>query len=146
MKRPLAATAAILGLAWLCATGVLLFYVASLAPIEALLIAFVAMDGAFGVALALLITTNTRRPWAERDPYADTTADLLREPVLLPDGRPYGRRAVDDRNVVERLSDILEEEAQKHPPGARTPAWAIEIATEHAVAEDLFLDREKDAS
>ncbi len=142
MKRPLAATAAILGLVWLCATAVLLFYIADLAPIQALLLAFVAMDGAFLVAVALLITTNTRRPWSERDPYAQTTADLLREPVLLPDGRPYGRRAVDDGNVVERLSAILEEEADRRKPG-ETPKWMIDVNRAHADAADMFPDPSK---
>lgn len=133
MRRNLAITAAVLGLVWLIATGVLLFYVAGLVGVPWLLGAFVAMDGAFGLLLAVYLVTNTRRPFAA-DPYAQTTDDLLRDAVMIGD-RPYGRRANDDRDVVARLSDILEEEAAKHPPSTRTPPWAIEIATEHARAE-----------
>jgi hypothetical protein len=132
VKRPLAIVAAVLGLVWLIATGVLLFYIADLAPIQALLGAFVAMDGAFLLLLAMYLVTNTRRSWDAPDPYAQTTDELLRSAVLLPDGRPYGRRDRDDRGVVERLSDILEEEAAKRPPSTRTPPWAIEIASEQA--------------
>lgn len=134
MRRSLAIVAAVLGLIWLAATGVLLFYVAGLVGVPWLLSAFVSMDGAFGLLLAVYLVTNTRRPFAV-DPYAQTTDDLLRSAVLLPDGRPYGRREKDDRHVVDRLSEILEEEAAKHPPSDRTPPWAIEIATEHARAE-----------
>jgi hypothetical protein len=134
MRRNLAITAAVLGMVWLIATGVLLFYVAGLVGVPWLLAAFVAMDGAFLLLLAVYLVTNTRRPFAV-DPYAQTTDDLLRSAVLLPDGRPYGRRDRDDRNVVDRLSEILEEEAARQPPSDRTPPWAIEIASEHARAE-----------
>ena len=134
MRRNLAIASAVLGAIWIAATGVLLFYIADLAPIQALLLAFVAMDAAFVLLLAICLVSNTRRPFAI-DPYAQTTDDLLRGAVLLPDGRPYGRREKDDRHVVDRLSEILEEEAAKHPPSDRTPPWAIEIATEHARAE-----------
>ena len=129
MRRSLAITAAVLGLIWIVATGVLLFYIADLVPIQALLLAFVAMDSAFGLLLAVYLVTNTRRPYAI-DPYAQTTDELLRDAVMVGD-RPYGRRANDDRDVVARLSDILEEEASKRPGPANTPAWAVEIHRQH---------------
>ncbi len=143
MKRSLAIVAAALGVAWLIATGVLLFFIAGLASLTLMLIAFVAMDGAFLLAVALLIETNTRRAWSSaRDPYGHTTDELLREAVLLPDG-PYGRRKSDDRNVVDRLSEVLEEEAQKRTPG-QTPAWVMDINRAHASASALFPDAPKE--
>jgi hypothetical protein len=144
MKRSLAIVAAVLGLAWLGATGVLLFFVAGLASLTWFLLAFVAMDAAFLLSVALLIETNTRRAWsAARDPYGHTTDELLRNPVMLPDDRPYGRRAHDDRNVVARLSDILEEEADRRKPG-ETPAWVVDVNRAHAAASDMFPDLPKE--
>jgi hypothetical protein len=138
MKRSLSIAAALMGLAWLIATGVLLFYVANLAPIQALLVALVTQDAAFGICLALFITTNTRRAWDAPDPYAEPTAVLLRGPLLREEDRRVTSGTIDDRNVVQRLSDMLEEEAAKRPPSERTPPWAIEIASEHARADDMF--------
>ncbi len=136
MKKGLVITIICLFAAWLASLAVLLLFLADLTTVPLLVAAIVVQIGVAAISGGILLVTNTRRPWSERDPYAATTADLLREPVLLPDGRPYGRRKVDDGNVVERLSAILEEEAAKHPPGARVPPWAIEIANEHAPQED----------
>jgi len=129
VKKSLAICAAVFSAMWIASTGVLLFYVANLIGVPFLLFAFVTMDTAFLALLALFLVTNTN-PNANRarDPYADTTADLLRDGVMLPDQRPYGRREKDDRNVVARLSDILEDEAARRPPSNHTPAWAINLA------------------
>jgi len=136
MRRNLAIAVIVLFAVWLASLAVLLFFLAQIVGVPALVGAIVAQIGVAAITAGLLIETNTRRPWSnERDPYAQTTDELLRNAVLLPDQRPYGRRANDDRNVVTRLSEILEEEAAKHPPSEHTPPWAIEIATEHARTE-----------
>lgn len=135
MRRSIAITSAILGLIWLAATGVLLFFVAQIVDLPWLLVAFVAQDGAFLLCLALFLISNTRRLYgvdpnvrneqrAEQrqpaaDPFASDTADLFRDAVLLPDGRPYGRRKDrDDPEVVKRLIGIPE------PQAAPMPDWA----------------------
>jgi hypothetical protein len=118
--------------------AVLLCFLAQLVGIPALVGAIVAQIGVAAVSAALLLVTNTRVPWTnERDPYAQTTDELLRTAVMLPDGKVYGRRVIDDRHVVERLSDILEDEAAKRPPPAAMPPWAIEIASEQTPREEL---------
>lgn len=133
MKRPLAIVCALLGLVWLIATAVLLFFVAGLVGVPFLLLAFVGMDGAFLLLLAILLVTNTRVAWPAPDPFGQATDDLLRPAVMIGD-RPYGRRAADDRNVVARLSDILEDEASRRKPG-ETPAWVVSMNQRHSAEE-----------
>jgi hypothetical protein len=128
VKRNLAITIGCLFAATLISVAILLAQVVTSWPI---VLAIVLLLAVFGVGGGILLVTNTRPSWPT-DPYAQTTDELLRGAVLLPDGRPYGRRDRDDRNVVDRLSDILEEEAAKRPPSERTPPWAIEVAREQA--------------
>lgn len=135
MKRNLTITITALGALWVVATGVLLFYVAELAPIQALLLAFVTMDIAFLAGLALLITTNTR-PWASNDPFAATADELLRPPLLRDEERRVRAGTIDDRGVVQRLSDILEQEAALHPMSDTTPPWRIDRRGDDTPQED----------
>lgn len=138
LKRTLAIVIAAMGLVWVVATGVFLFFAADLVPIPWLLVAFGAMDGAFGLALALLITTNTRVAW-QTDPYAQTTDDLLRTGVMIGD-RPYGRRAHDDSAVVKRLIDKLEQTDAARPPPPDTPQWAADLVKQSEAAGLLIPD------
>ena len=137
MKRTLTLLAIVGGVAWLAATAVLLFYIADLAPITALLVAFVVMDAAFGLLFASYLVTNTRRAWPI-DPYAIDTAELLRPPLLRHEERRQTPGTLDDRGVVARLSDILEAEAARHPPSDKTPPWRIDVA--HDRAGDTFAE------
>jgi hypothetical protein len=103
-----------------------------------LIAAFGLLTMALTGALAVLLATNTRRPWGidpnfgpyysarpkeEADPYASSTEELLRHAVQLPDGKGYGRRQSDDRTVVQRLA------APDRPLPLRLerPAWANEM-------------------
>jgi hypothetical protein len=138
MKNRLYLASACLGAIWLGSTGVLLFFVAGLASIPALLLASVALSGAFVLLLAICLVSNTRRPWAnERDPFGQTSEALLRTGVMVGD-RPYGRRGSDDAAVVKRLIGKFEAEVQRPPP-ASAPAWAAELL--HDQAEQTFIDR-----
>ena len=120
MKRNLASITAILGALWLIATGVLLFYIANLAPIQALLLAFVIMDGAFLLLLALLITTNTRVQ-RQIDPYALETDELLRPPLYAGEDRRAKLGTVDDRMLtLQRITDMVERAAALRPLSERT--------------------------
>lgn len=130
--------AALLGLVWLISTGVLLFFVAGLATIPYLLIAFVAMNGAFLISAAILIASNTRRP-AGIDPNAppvsvdpfSMSSDDLKNAVLLADNMPYGRRKHDDSAVVKRLIGKFEEDDAAPPPPKDTPQWALDLQEQH---------------
>jgi len=129
MRRSLAITVAVIGLIWLASLAVMLMYVADLTDVPALVGAIVVQIGVSATLAALLIQTNTRRPrGVDPDVNADdATIAAMGRGVMLDDGRPYGRRRNDDRNVVERLSSILEEEAAKRPGPAKTPDWAINL-------------------
>lgn len=48
-------------------------------------------------------------------------------PVILPDGRPFGRRKDDNMSVIDELSEVLEREAARRPPPSESPPWAIDI-------------------
>ena len=152
MKRhAIPLTSAALGAIWLAANGVMLFYAASLVPLAALLIAFGALSGAFGLALAILIASNTRRPAGidpnappvSVDPFAMSSEDL-KNAVLLADNMPYGRRKHDDSAVVKRLIGKFEDEDRQRPPPATTPAWALELQEQHEDAAKLFPDTPKE--
>lgn len=109
MTRSLTISTAILGGLWLVANGVVLFYAASLVPLAALLLAFGMLGGGYGVALALLIATNTH--------------DAPAVGVSLPSGRAYGRRQDDEVSVTEELSAVLERAAAGRVGPSRTPDW-----------------------
>lgn len=141
MKRSLTITVILLFAVWLASLAILLCFLADIVGIPALVAAIVAQIGVAAVSAALLLVTNTRRPWGA-DAYAATTDELLRPAVMVGD-RPYGRRAHDDRNVVDRLSDILEEEASLRKPG-ETPAWVLGINQRHDAAASAFGDAPKE--
>lgn len=143
-RHAIALTAAALGLVWLCAIGVILFYVAGLAGVPLLLAAIVAQIAVFLVASAVMLASNVRRPNGidpnappvrERaDPFAADTRDLLRPRVQLADGKPYGARMSDDVSVVNRLIDRLEADAAARPAPKESPAWALDLIAESEAA------------
>src|SRR4051812_35350579 len=119
--RPIYLTASVLGLLGLAGVIVMLVAMADV-PKQS----YYLLIGAFGLltvaltgALAVLLATNTRRPWGidpnlgpsfsvhqveEADPYGSSTEELLRHAVQLPDGNGYGRRQSDDTTVVRRIA------------------------------------------
>lgn len=147
MRRSLAITIGALGVIWLAAIAVQLFFVAGLAPIAALIGAIVAQIAVFLVASALLLVTNTRRPAGidpnaplrPRDPFGASTDDLLR-PAVMVGAQPYGRRHSDDANVVHRLIDRLEKDDAARPTPASAPQWALDLQQNHETATGLFPD------
>lgn len=135
--RPIELTTALLGTLWLAAIAIELCSIAGLVGIEWRISAIVVHVAVFVIAAALLLTTNTRRPAgvdpnAPRNGHAGDAPDALRPGVLLPDNRPYGRRAADDRAVVDRLSEVLEDAASRRPGPARTPEWALNLMPDDA--------------
>ena len=152
MSRSLNIAISVLFAIWLGAIAIQLFFVAGLASIPWLIGAIVAQVAVFLIVSAILITSNTRRPYgidpnrppAPRDPFAMTSEDL-RNAVMLADQLPYGRRKQDDTHVVERLSAILEEEADRRKPG-ETPARVIDVNRAHERASDMFPDPPKEES
>jgi len=140
-KHAIELSAILLGLLALAAAGVLLFYIAGLASTPWLLCAALALLGGYVALLALFLVTNTRRPHGidpnvapvltlHRDPFGQTSEEL-RQGVLLPDQRPYGRRASDDSAVVQRLIDRLERDDSARPAPPTTPAWALDLMQNH---------------
>lgn len=154
MKRSLAIVAGALGALWLISVGVLLFYIAGLAGVPLLLAAVVCQIAVFLVAAALLLVTNTRRPAGidpnapplPIDPYGDTTDGLMKHAIMLPDRKPYGRRAADDTAVVQRLIDRLEKDDAARPAPAQTPQWALDLQANepHAASADQFADGQEE--
>jgi len=133
VRRNLTIIAIVSGVVWLTATAVLLFYIADLAPIQALLTAFVAMDSAFGLLFGSYLVTNTRR--AFYDPYADTTeALLLRPPPHIGDERRVKVGTAKDRTLTERISDMVEQEAAARLLSSITPPWVASIRHDDADA------------
>lgn len=142
--RPIYLTASVLGLLGLAGVIVMLIAMADV-PRQSyylLITAFGLLTVALAGALAVLLTTNTRRPWGidpnigldysvlrkdEADPYATSTEELLRHAVQLPDGNGYGRRQSDDTTVVRRLASAVEHDDRPRPPKLERPAWATEI-------------------
>jgi hypothetical protein len=144
--RPIYLTASVLGLLGLAGVVVMLVAMADV-PKQSyylLIAAFGLLIVALGGALAMLLATNTRRPWGidpnlgphfpaqpreEVDPYGTSTEELLRHAVQLPDGNGYGRRQSDDKTVVRRLASIDQDERPLPPlpPQLGRPAWATEI-------------------
>jgi len=142
--RPIYLTASVLGLLGLAGVIVMLIAMADV-PRQSyylLITAFGLLIVALAGALAVLLTTNTRRPWGidpnlgprysmlrreEVDPYGTSTEELLRHAVQLPDGNGYGRRQSDDPTVVRRLVSAVEREDRPLPPKLERPAWATQI-------------------
>jgi hypothetical protein len=139
---PIYLTAGVLGLLGLAGVIVMLVAMADV-PKQS----YYLLIGAFGLltvaltgALAVLLATNTRRPWGidpnlgrafsvhqkeEADPYGSSTEELLRHAVQLPDGNGYGRRRSDDTTVVRRIASTIERDPL--PPTLPRPDWANEI-------------------
>jgi hypothetical protein len=142
--RPIYLTASVLGLLGLAGVIVMLIAMADV-PRQSyylLISAFGLLIVALAGALAVLLTTNTRRPWGidpnlgphysmlrveEVDPYRTSTEELLRHAVQLPDGNGYGRRQSDDPTVVRRLASAVEHDDRPLPPKLERPAWATEM-------------------
>lgn len=147
--RPIYITVGLLGLLGLIGGLIMLVAMADV-PKPAyylLILAFGMMLVALAGSLAVLLATNTRRPWGidpnigpqfstfeavEADPYGETTEDLLRHAIQLPDGKGYGRRRQDDTEVVRRLSTSATPEEHPLPPlpPPSRPAWASEMLAE----------------
>jgi hypothetical protein len=138
--RPIYLTASVLGLLGLAGVIVMLIAMADV-PRQSyylLISAFGLLTVALAGALAVLLATNTRRPWGidpnlgphysmdrkeEADPYGTSTEELLRHAIQLPDGNGYGRRQSDDTSVVRRLASA----DRPLPPNPARPAWATEM-------------------
>lgn len=141
--RPIYLVAAVLGLLGLIGIIMMLVAMADV-PRQS----YYLLIGAFGLlvvaltgALAVLLTTNTRRPWGidpnygppptpslsePIDPYGVTTEELMHA-VQLPDGKGYGRRQSDDRTVVKRLAAKSEADERPGLPAPSRPNWADEM-------------------
>jgi hypothetical protein len=142
--RPIYLTASVLGLLGLAGVIVMLIAMADV-PRQSyylLIAAFGLLIVALAGALAVLLATNTRRPWGidpnlgphssmlgreAVDPYGASTEELLRHAVQLPDGNGYGRRQSDDMTVVRRLASAVERDDRPLPPKLDRPAWAAEM-------------------
>ena len=142
--RPIYLTASVLGMLGLAGVIVMLVAMADV-PRQSyylLITAFGLLIVALAGALAVLLATNTRRPWGidpnlgphystfgmqEVDPYGASTEELLRHAVQLPDGNGYGRRQSDDPTVVRRLASAVARDDWPLPPKLERPAWATEM-------------------
>jgi len=142
--RPIYLMASVLGLLGLAGVIVMLIAMADV-PRQSyylLISAFGLLTVALMGALAMLLTTNTRRPWGidpnldphysiagkeEVDPYGTSTEELLRHAIQLPDGNGYGRRQSDDTTVVRRLASAVEHDDLPLPPKLERPTWAADI-------------------
>lgn len=141
--RPIYLVAAVLGLLGL--VGIIMMLVAMAdVPRQSyylLIAAFGLLVVALSGALAVLLATNTRRPWGidpnygpppapslsePIDPYGVTTEELMHA-VQLPDGKGYGRRQNDDRTVVKRLAAKSEHDEWPGLPAPSRPSWADEM-------------------
>ena len=142
--RPIYLTAGVLGLLGLAGVIMMLIAMADV-PRQSYYLLIAALGllvVAFAGALAMLLTTNTRRPWGvdpNYGPYSPIQAaegsalyrpvaeQAVRHAVQLPDGLGYGRRQSDDATVVRRLAATTERDDQPLPPTLEPPAWVSEI-------------------
>jgi hypothetical protein len=142
--RPIYIMAAVLGLLGLVGLIMMLVAMADV-PRQSyylLIAAFGLLIIALAGALAVLLATNTRRPWGidpnfglqtvsfnaeEVDSFSSATEELLRHAVQLPDGNGYGRRQSDDPTVVRRLVAATERTNHAVPPPPSRPSWAAEM-------------------
>ena len=144
MTRSLTICVVALFAVWLSSVAILLLFLASLAGVPALVGALVALIGVSGIGGGILLVTNTRPPAARpSDPFSQTTEEL-RPGVLLPDGRPYGRRERDDTAVVKRIIDKFKEEDAERAPPETTPKWALNLMGSEEAAAALFPDAPKE--
>lgn len=134
--RPIYIMASIWGLLGLAGIIVMLIAMADV-PRQSyylLIAAFGLLMVALAGALAMLLATNTRRPWGidpNFGPYSVKVANAngnsieegLRHAVQLPDGKGYGRRQSDDKTVVQRVAAP----GQPLPPVPTRPTWANEM-------------------
>ena len=140
--RPIYLAASVMGLLGLAGVILMLIAMAEVPRQSYYLLigAFALLMVALAGALAMLLATNTRRPWGidpnfgppfamhrEADDSRQRSAEeALRHAVQLPDGRGYGRRQSDDATVVRRLGASTEGDDPPQPPFDR-PAWASEM-------------------
>ncbi len=142
--RPIYVTAGVLGLLGLAGVIVMLIAMADV-PRQSYYLLIAALGllvVAFAGALAVLLTTNTRRPWGidpnfgpysaippleSSNSYRAVGEEAVRHAVQLPDGLGYGRRQSDDTTVVRRLAATPERDEQPQPPKLERPAWVSEI-------------------
>lgn len=142
--RPIYLTASVLGLLGLAGVIVMLIAMADV-PRQSyylFIMAFGLLIVALAGALAVLLATNTRRPWGidpnfgphapayhreADDAYQAARNATTRHAVQLPDGLGYGRRQSDDTTVVRRLASTTERDEQPLPPKFERPAWVSEI-------------------
>lgn len=162
--RPIYITVAFLGVLGLAGIIVMLVAMADV-PKQSyylLITAFGLLAIALTGALAVLLATNTRRPWGidpnvgpppvallDEPSRAGTEADdeNVRHAVQLPDGNGYGRRKRDDPEVVRRLVKKLEQEDEVMPLGRNRPEWATEMLPpeyRREVAEEQDKEPESD--
>ena len=142
--RPIYLTVAFLGVLGLAGIIVMLIAMADV-PRQSyylLITAFGLLIIALTGALAVLLATNTRRPWGIDPNLGAPSVALLDEPsnagaeaddeqmrhaVQLPDGNGYGRRRRDDPEVVRRMISKLEQEEDVIPLSRSRPEWATEM-------------------
>lgn len=142
--RPIYLAAGVLGLLGLTGVIVMLIAMADV-PRQSYYLLITALGllvVAFAGSLAVLLTTNTRRPWGidpNVGPYAaiqhmgastmfrPAGEEMVRHAVQLPDGLGYGRRQSDDTTVVRRLAATPERDERPQPPTLERPAWVSEI-------------------
>ncbi len=142
--QPIYLTAGVLGLLGLAGVVVMLIAMADV-PRQSYYLLIGALGllvVAFAGALAVLLATNTRRPWGidpnigpyspiahtrAGEPLAAPAEEPARHAIQLPDGLGYGRRVSDDRSLVRRLGAATEPAERPQSARLERPAWAAEM-------------------